>query len=412
MMCLASLALAADGSYHLLEVLRTGEAFGLDTRLAGAWARQALVVVAVRTGVTDTHVLTLLFGAGQLLLPAIAWSLAILLSRADRLVFAAVTMVAGLCAGAAWFFNALESVVAVPLTCLVAVLLWLPRTWRLRELALAALTSAVLVATYETALVTGVVLGLWAVLRARRAHDRLERLGCAAVAALSALSVLVAAVGTQLGASPTHSQSVAYFVASLEPWPFYLALVGIVAVLAALGPWLVGRSARWATLGGGCVALAVSVVSFDPGLVTAFQARGGTAVAALALLGFLFWRWLGADPSVEPHDTHAASRLLVTIPVLFVAAMVVVNIQPVRSWSRSLDAFRSAVAREHGVVVAVEVLPPHERAALWSWTNSSLSVIVRPRPDAAVLVNRDPLFVPFPPLAVRSQLDDAYTWDD
>ena len=73
-------------------------------------------------------VLTLLLGVGQLVLPAIVWSLAIVLSRADRLVCAAVAMIAGLNAGATWFLSVSEIVLAVPLTTLVAVLLWQPRS--------------------------------------------------------------------------------------------------------------------------------------------------------------------------------------------------------------------------------------------------------------------------------------------
>lgn len=409
-MTLTSLPLAADGSYHLLQALKSGEAFGLDARIVGAWARQAPVVIALHAGVTDTHVLTILFGAGQLLVPAIAWSLAIVLSRVDRLVCAAVTMTAGLCAGATWLFSALESIVAVPLTVLVAVLLWRPTAWRARELALAVLTSAVLVASYETALVTGVILACWAGWRATRARAGLERYGCAVVAALSALSVAVALAGTQLGTNRTNSQSLAYFVVSLQPWPFYLALVGIATVIVGLGPWLTGVP-RQLTLTAGCGALIVSVVAFDSGIVAAFQARGGTAVAALLLLAFLFWTWARADNVVAYSDGgRLTSRLLVAVPILFVAAVLATNVTPVRSWSSSLDAFRAEVRARQGIVIDVDALPPGERAVLWSWTSSSLSLIVRPRADAAILVNRDPPLVPFPPRAARAQLDDSYTW--
>ena len=407
-MATQSLALAADGSWQLLQVLQSGDAFGLDARIIGAWARQGPVVVATRAGVTDTHLLTLLFGSGQLLVPALAWSLAILLSRPNRLACAAVTLTAGLCAGATWAFSVLEGVVAVPLTVLVAVLLWRPQTWRRRDVALAVLASVVLVASYETALATGVFLAVWAGWRAFRAQVALERYGCATVAALSATSVVVAAVGTQRGSNPTNSQSIAYFVVSLEPWPFYLALLGIVTVIAGLGPWLAGTP-RLLALGAGCGTLAVSLAGFDAGIVTAFQARGGTALAALLLMAFLFWSWVRKDDAGE-RLTPSAARLLVAIPIVFVAALAVANVPFIRSWSTSLDAFRAEVGQRQGIVVDVEALAPDERDVLWSWTSSSLSLIVRPRPDAAILVNRDPPIVPFPPQAARDELDDAFTW--
>lgn len=91
-MTLQSLALAADGSFQLARVLGTGEVYGLDARIFGAFVHQSAVVMAARAGVTDTHVFSVLLGIGQLLVPAIVWSIAILLSRRDRLVFAAVAL--------------------------------------------------------------------------------------------------------------------------------------------------------------------------------------------------------------------------------------------------------------------------------------------------------------------------------
>ena len=46
-------------------------------------------------------------------------------------------MTAGLCAGMTWLANVSESVLAIPLTVLVAVLLWQPRPWRLGHATLA-----------------------------------------------------------------------------------------------------------------------------------------------------------------------------------------------------------------------------------------------------------------------------------
>ncbi|HEX2427023.1 MAG TPA: hypothetical protein VHI53_03800 [Gaiellaceae bacterium] len=412
-MTVQSVALAADGSFQLVRVLGSKDVYGFDSRILGETAHQEAVVLAARAGVTDTHLLSILLGVGQLLLPALAWSLAVILSRTDRLVCAAVAMIAGLCAGATWFFSVSELVLAVPLTILVAVLLWQPRTWRWRDIALAAAAASVLVASYETAVVTGSVLAVWAAWRATRAQTRAERYGCAIVGALSLLSVPVAVIGTQ-ARTQTHSQSFLYFVVSLEPWPFYLALAGIAAVIASLGPWLDGTG-RSFTLAAACAALVVALVGLEPNTVTAFHARGGAAVAGLMLVLFLWWQWIrGQYPTLsegEPKDERVVQRILVVAPTVLVAAMVAVNVQPVLSWSRSLDTFRREVDRRRGVVHAVDVLPPSRRAVLWGWTSSSMSLLVRGRADAAILVDRNPSLVPFPIAGARNQLADAYLWD-
>ena len=403
------LAIAADGSYYLVRILGTDSVYGPDLRVFANAVRQAPILVATAAGVTDTHVLTLVQGAGQLLLPAIAWSIAVALSRSDRVAFAAIAMTAGLCMGTTWFFNVSESVLAVPLTIVVAVLLWRPRAWRWGEAALAAAASTVLVASYESALVTGVVLAGWAAWRARRSSVRAETYGCVLVAALSLVSVLVAVAGTRTGASPAGSQSLLYFVVSLEPWPFYVALAGTATVVAGLGPWLHGTLRR-VTLGLGGAALVVALSRLEPSMVTAFQARGGAAAAGLALSVFLLWRWIRTRSSPGEADTQMSTHLLVAVPIVFVASMLAVNVQPVRSWSRSLDAFRSEVDRTDGMIEVPAVLPSNRRDVVWGWTSSSLSLLLRADPSAGVLIDRDPSFVPFPPSRAREQLGDEYTW--
>jgi len=416
LMASQSLALAADGSFQLVRVLATEDVWGLDERILGAWAHQVAVVIAVRAGVTDTQILSILLGVGHFLVPAIAWSLAILLSRADRLVCIAVAMIAGLSSGATWFISVNEVVLAAPFTVVVAVLLWQPRAWGWHDVVLAVATSAVLVACYETAVLTGSVLAFWAAWRAIRAGTLPERLGCATVAALSVVSVTVASGGSSAGANPTHSQSFLYYLVSFEPWPFYVALAGIATFVAALGPWLV-VTARRVALAFGSLALIVAVGGFEPNAFTGLQVRGGVAVAALAIEVFLFWRWIrerermGERLDREPRGSRAVAGVLAAVPVVFVASMLAVSLQPLRSWSRSLDAFRVEVDRSQGVVEAVSVLPESRRAVLWGWTSSSLSLLVRGNAEAGILVDRNPSIVPFPPHEAREQLADEYVWD-
>ena len=410
-MATQSVALAADGAFQLVRALGSEDVYvPLDARVLAAWAHQGLVVAAVRAGVTDTQVLTFLLGVGQIVLPAVAWSLAIALSRIDRLVCATIAMVAALNAGATWFLSVNEVVQAAPLTALVAVVLWQPRAWRWYHALVALAASSLLLATYETALLTGAVLAVWALWRATRSTQSRERYACLAVGALSLLSVVVAIAGSQVGEKPTHSQSLLYYLVSLEPWAFYVALGGIAGVTFGLGPWLAG-SARRISLALGCGSLVVAVIGLEPGVVTGFEARGGAAVAAFALEAFLFWRWArGGDVGVTARSDGADARLVVAIPVLFVASMVLVNVQPVRAWSQSLNAFRARVDATEETIVVDDALPSDRRAVIWGWTSSSMSLLLRSGPDAGILVDGNPSLVPFAPRDARRQLDDKYTW--
>jgi hypothetical protein len=417
LMAWKAVALAADGAFQLVRIIDSEGVYGTDARILATGAHQATVIVAVRAGVTDTHVLTILFGVGQLVLPALVWSAAIMLSREDRLVCAAVSLVAGLSAGATWFVNVSEIILAVPLTVLVAVFLWRRQAWRWRDAVVACAAATILVASYETAVLTGSVLAAWAAWRAASPSGRAEQIGCSLVALLSALSVLVAVWGAHTGSNPTHSQSFLYFIVSLEPWPFYVGLAGIAAVIAALGPWLRGTSRRVGFVLG-CALLAAAVFELDPDVVTAFQARGGAAVACLALELFLWWSWIERRRSVarafDLGHTHRRriERTLLALPVVFVVSVVVVNVQAVGDWSRSLDAFRAEVDSTQGVAYVTDVLPPDRQDVLFDWTSSSLSLVVRGSPNAGILVDRNPAIVAYAVDDARAQLDDHYRWGE
>ena len=412
-MALHSVALAGDGAFQLLSILSTGEGVGAPSRTFATHAQQGPVVVASWAGVLDTQALATLLGLGQLVLPAFAWSLAIVLSRRDRLVCATVSMLAGLSAATTWFLSASELVLAAPLTLLVAVILWQPRALRARDAVVAVAASSVLVASYETALFTGVVLTIWGAWRATiGSFGMRDRVACALVASLSAASAVVAVWGRQSGANPTHSRSLLYFVVSLEPWPFYVLLLGVAAVVAGLGPWLSGH-VRSGALVLGTAALAVAVVASHPSPVRAFQARGGVAIAVVASVLFLWWRWIASRRGEKTPDAgRREERLLVAIPVAFMVALLVASVQPIREWSHSLEVFRAEVNRTQGVVHALDVLPPQRRDVLWGWTASSLSLVVRTSPDAGVLVDRDPAYVPFAAEDAREQLADEYVWGE
>ena len=161
----------------------------------------------------------------------------------------------------------------------------------------------------------------------------------------------------------------------------------------------------------GAAALVAAVIAVAPDPVAAFQARGGSAIAVSALVVFLWWRWIEGRRGEAARRTWTHSgRLLVAIPVAFVVGMALTNVQPIREWSRSLDAFRAEVDRTQGVAPAIDVLPANRRDVLWGWTATSLSLVVRGRPDAGVLVDRNPAVVPFPAEEARAQIADDYVW--
>jgi hypothetical protein len=410
MLTARSLALAADGAFYLVRILGDESVFGPDARFLANSTRQGLVLIASRNGLTDTHELSLLLGLGQLVLPAIAWSVAVLLARTDSAAFAAVSMTAGLCAGATWLFSVGESVLAVPLTVLVAVLLWRPQSWRLGHAVLALGTAAVLVASYETAALTGALLAAWAGWRASVSESRVDRYGGAAVAVASLASVAVAIAGAQDPTQPPSGQSFLYYLVSFEPWPTYVALAAIWALVGGLHVRADRR--RRALVAGGVVAVAMSAYAQDATSAAAYASRAGAVLASIITLLFLWWRWAIERRRHGEVRLETGSPRLATLPVVVVGVLLVPVLAASGSWARSLDAFRSEVARAQGVVVAEDVLPEDRRDVLFDWTSSSLSLLVRTRPTNGVLVDSRPSLVPFSPSEARAQIDDRFVWRD
>jgi hypothetical protein len=416
-MTMGSLALAGDGSFYLVRILDTEEVFSPDSRILGNAIRQAPVLIAVHLGLEDTHLLSALLGIGQLVLPAAIWSAALVLSRASSLAFSAVAMTAGLCAGTTWFFNVAEVVLATPLTVLVVVLLWRPQEWGWRHAVLAIAASSILVASYESVVVTGPILAVWAAWRAARSRSSIDRLGVSIVAVVTSLSVVAGFAGIVFAREPSHARSLLYFVVSGEPWQLYIGLAAIAVLVAAMASHL-DPTLRSILLGAGLACAAVAIYTLVPTSQEAFAARGGAAIAALALQLFLFWLWIRdrAPSSATAHARWATrvepaqTQWLLLVPVLFVAAMAYVDISAVGGWTRSLSAFQAEVDRAKGPTQVDEVLPEDRRHVVWGWTSSSLSLIVRHSAEAGILVDRNPSIVPFPPYTAREQLADKYTW--
>lgn len=406
-MTLQSLALAADGSYYLVRILGDQAVFGPDARLFTNAVRQAPVLASAQLGLSDTQLLTLAHGTGQLLLPAVVWSMAVLLARADRLVFSAVSMTAAVCAASTWYFSVSESVLAVPLTVLVAVLLWRPDAWGPHHAALGATASVVLVAGYETAVATGLLLAGWAGWRAAAARTRMDRSGSVLVSAAASASVLVGVVGLQDPSEAPSGQAFLYVLVSLMPGSMYVGLAGITLVVG--GSLFSSGTPRRVAITAGALLIVTAALVYEGTVTAAYEARAGATLASIVLLLFLWWNWRNKR-SIDTETRWGEEPLLPLFSVVAVGVLLTPALLASADWARSLDAFRAALTRTDGVALADEVLPAERQDVLYDWTSSSLSLIVRSRPTDGVLIDRNPSLVPFPPERAREQLSDDFSW--
>jgi hypothetical protein len=403
-----AVALTADGPFNLVRLIATDEVFAPHARYLGSLVRQAPALLGIRSGVTDTYWLAVLLGVGYVVIPAAVWSGALLFTTSDVRAFAAVAVTAGVTALATWFCSVSESVLAVALTGLVSVLLWRAQPWGWGVITLASTASLILVASYETALATSTILGLWAIARARATAVHRERIGCAIVALASAAAIVMSVSGSFSGQNSSNSRSFAYFVVSLDPAAVYVVLA--CGALVVAGFVVSDRRLRAALLvsGLGGALLATSALDLTPS--AAYAARGAAVLGLLVLQGFLVlvWRRGHRDETTVVRTTEL--RWALAVPVVFVAAMCAANVRALDGWSQGLDAFGDEVNAATGLVYVDDALPPNRRQAVWGWTGTSLSLVVRRSSDGGLLVDRNPSFVPFPPEDAGSQIPRTYTW--
>ena len=79
-------------------------------------------------------------------------------------------------------------------------------------------------------------------------------------------------------------------------------------------------------------------------------------------------------------------------------------------WSTVLGDFRQTVTQHQGVVSSAEVPPSPGSSYLWSWTNPTLSLLLRSSSSNAIVENMTTGFTPFSVDSAEHQIPPAYRW--
>lgn len=307
-------------------------------------------------------------------------------------------------------FSVGEGTLTVPLTVLASVLLWQPRPWPTHQVLLVLGATVILVQSHETTIFTSLLLVAWGAARALRAASVTDRWVSWMVAVLSAITIAHSARELFARKDDPPAKDLVDAVLALIPLELYVGLVAGAFLLAALALPL-GRPWRpllftLSVLGAGAMTYSLVATDGDP-----YRARGGAAIVTIAVSASLFVLWRGgATAAARSRAPAVSSPLALWLPIVFAALPLLALVPRGERWADSFGDFRQAVIEHEGIVPVENVLPPGSREVLFDWTSSALSVVVRDRPDAAVLVDSSPTFVPFPPDRARAQLDDRYTW--
>ncbi|MBV8083400.1 MAG: hypothetical protein JO247_01160 [Chloroflexi bacterium] len=405
-----------DGSAFLLQVVRHEWFFDFYMpRLFAMLLGQVPIMIGVKLGVSDLHVLAVLLSLGLFGLPTLLYQIALARSAHDPMLMAVVLAAIGVVFMTTSFFIVGEYNSAYAIAILTAVHLASIRRLRVLESVLLLVVSGLAIRTYEALIYLGPLLAAmvgWTVWR-HRARPFLPAALYLLCAVFFLLGMLVAVESVVHPWSPAHLNET--YETAQNFWQnmqFDLAFGGVlvVAVWGLLHPadLLKRRPYLW---GGLVVAvfalsplLAISDTLVRPLAKSQYVARSAGGLVIVAMVVFL-WAYASDAKSkwkvlVVAHDRAASGKMLV-FAFSVVLASLPSDLFLTQTWVGYLDALRATVRSRPGII-AFEDTPlsrlPHF-LLVENWVLSSQSLVVRSKPGDAIIA--PPVgfneWVPFPP---------------
>jgi hypothetical protein len=345
-------------------------------------------------------------GVGFVLFPALVWILAIVLTRRSRVRFTLVSISCGLSFATLIFFSVDELTPVLPLVVLASALLTQPTRWSGPSAALAIVSTGLLFFSHEAVLPCAVLLIAMALVRIRA---RLSGTDTAVSVVVLALSVAV--LGGTVWTLVFWPNPSAHTFMNLSSSSVLLSMgaLCIVGWAALYGRIVDMEWIRWCLLS---VSVPFTVLgiwtAIDGGPSAAYfsRATGLIAVAALQLALLVDWilqRTDRAEYAIRPSTgaTRVAAAFLVVV-------MIVPTVCAFR-WSTVIGDFRSTITQRTGVIPAADIRTP-AKSYLWSWTNPTLSLVLRSSVGNAVVENADPRHGPFDVDSAEQQIPPEYRW--
>ncbi len=392
-----------DGASFLANVIEFAQFHDFyPARAHVGWVTQAPVLLAVKLGVVDTHLLAMLQSAALFALPVGLYHLAMARVRDDAALLATVlAIVAVVYLPTSFFIIGEYNAAYAAATATVAIVLTGGDRLR-RDGVLLVLLALLCVRSYEAMVYLGPLLALivlWWTARVARGDSAAQILG--AVAVLGFLGA-TAVAGFTIVEYWRHPHFTLVRAAVLDFWQnqqFIIPIValGLLGLISLAHPrWLTGRGPLIVI--GLTAALLVAVLFarrldpnsmlFPPAHYVARTAAGCTLWALLVAM-WAIAAWRRNPPRVlVVLRTPEVGRRLAAATALLVAAAAVPDIALTRLWGDYLGYMRGVVA-SRAEPIPFQDLPTREWPYLLftqEWTLPALSAVLRDSPEQAIVL--------------------------
>ena len=424
-----SRGLFVDGSAFLVQIARREWFFDfLGPRLYAMVVGQIPIMAALSLGVTDLHLLARFLSLGLFFMPTALYHVALVRAKDEPVLLAAVIAAVAVVFMTTSFFIVGEYNTAYAIAIAVAVRLATAERLTVPDGLFLVVIGFLGMRTYEVMIYLGPLLAAMIVWAVRRAPSRpILASGLHLVAAALFLAGMVVAVGSLI--YPHSAEHVVVTATTaLNFWQnmqfdlaFGAALVVVLWALVRPKDLMSDKPYRWAGL---CLlVLALSpLLSLSDTLVrplakSQYVARTAAGLVIATIVAFM-WAYrseLGARmKALAVLRTPEAARRFLTFALLMMLAVLPSDIYLTRNWMAYLDAVRTAVRTQSGVI-AFEDSPlaknPHAHL-VEAWILPSQSLALRSKKgDGIIAPPRDfNEWQPFPPAEPYDL--GPYVWRD
>ncbi len=424
-----SRGLFVDGFAFLVQIARREWFFDFYApRLYAMVIGQVPVMTALFLGVTDLHLMARLLSIGLFAVPTALYSLALMRVKDDAVLLAAVVAAIALVFMTTSFFIVGEYNTAYALSILAAVRLATARKLELFDSLMLAALAFLSMRTYEVMIYLGPLLAamiFWAIRRAPARPVLPTALHIAAAGMFIAGSVIAAGSIIQPFSEDHLSNTLTTAANFWQNIQFDMALAAALVVVgwALIKPHslLDSRPYRWA--GFFLVVLALSpVLGLSDTLIrplakSQYVARTAAGLVIATIIVFI-WAYrsnLAARiPALVILGTPVAARRFVTFALLMMLACLPSDIYLTGTWISYLDAVRTAVRTQNGVITfentSLSQYPHLHLVEAWILPSQSLALRAK-RGDGIIAPPHDfGAWQPFPP--ERPYPLGAFSWRD
>lgn len=376
--------LYADTAWILLSILANpGRFLEWDSyRAFVGLIYQAPVLLGQRLGVNAVSIYAALYSIGTLVVPTVAFLLALYIVRRQFILFSIIGFAATVFGFGVNFINSEANVMFAFVWLSVAVLALEREAPMLRGLLLPGLAFA-LIRSYEGMLMAGPILAAWAFMLAVRCRGQVDRIG---LVLTSFLFLLGAAAGFGGFIAPRDPANLGLFAGSLFDYlknPQVLLLFsGLAAVVAVLtkGRWKrLLCVATSAVLGGVFLVWIIRLDWF--GVYYYNRAFLAILLPVVLMLLFLVW-WL--RPAWLASRQSASTSVVFLVPFAFAVAGDVVGTY---RWSQDIEKFCKVLGTDLSPDDRFEALRGSALRTAWSWTYPSMAILLRDRGSSAMISN-------------------------